>query len=61
LLILEEFEWIGRGKGGGLLERERREFFLSNLERERKVEMNNFDPKNTYILPCANVRDSPSF
>jgi hypothetical protein len=45
LLILEEFEWIGRGKGGGLLERRRREFFLSNLEREREVEINNLYPK----------------
>jgi hypothetical protein len=50
LLILKEFEWIGRGEWGGLLERRRREFFLSNLEREREVEMNNFDPKDTYIV-----------
>jgi hypothetical protein len=32
-LFLKEFEWIGRGEGGGLLERRRREFFLSNLAR----------------------------
>jgi hypothetical protein len=50
---LKEFECIGRGEGGGLLERRRREFFLSNLEKEREVEMNNVGPKNTYILPCA--------
>jgi hypothetical protein len=34
-MILEEFEWIGRGKGGGLLEREERILSLKPRERKR--------------------------
>jgi hypothetical protein len=49
LLILKEFEWVGRGKVGGLLERRRRGFFLSNLEREREVKMNGKWPLWPYI------------
>jgi hypothetical protein len=39
LMILEEFEGLERRKGGGSIERERRELFLSTLERETNEKM----------------------
>jgi hypothetical protein len=49
-MILESFDGGRLREGGGLVERRRTEFFLSNLERESEMENEYFVPKHTYIL-----------
>jgi hypothetical protein len=59
-LVLGSFDGRRLREGGGSRERRRREFFLSNLERERTRNYEDFGPKITYIPICVKVPECPS-